>query len=120
MLKVIQQNDIPSEKRTGGIFKGGTVDIKTLIDRDVGAKETKMAIVTFSPGARTKFHVHDHEQILYILAGKGIVADEHTEHIAGPGQVFLIPSNENHWHGAAKDSSFSHLYIFNSATETTY
>jgi quercetin dioxygenase-like cupin family protein len=104
----------------GGIFKGGTVDIKTLIDGDVGAKETQMAIVTFSPGARTKFHVHDHEQILYILAGKGIVADKHTEHKAGPGQTFLIPSNENHWHGAAKDSSFSHIYIFNSATETTY
>ena len=46
--------------------------------------------------ARTKMHVHNHEQTLYILSGKGIVANEQEEHIATPGTIFLIPSGEKH------------------------
>jgi quercetin dioxygenase-like cupin family protein len=65
-------------------------------------------------------HVHTHEQILYVLSGKGIVATEGEEHVALPGTIFLIPAGEKHWHGATQESSFSHLYIYNSETETTY
>ena len=91
-----------------------------LIYSSTGAHETKVAIVTFPPGARTKMHVHDHEQILYILSGKGIVANEQEDHIAIPGAIFLVPAGEKHWHGATQESSFSHLYVLNSETETSY
>ena len=120
MLKAVKLNQAPSEDNVGGIFEGGTVNIKTLIDKQLGAEEIKAAIVTFSPGARTKMHVHDHEQILYILSGKGIVADEHEEQVAMPGMIFFIPAGEKHWHGATQENSFSHLYIYNLKTETTY
>ena len=120
MLKVIEVDGIPSQDMVGGIFEGGRVNTKTLIDKHAGAQETKVAIVTFSPGARTKMHVHSHEQILYILSGKGIVANEQGEHVAMPGTLFLVPAGEKHWHGATRESSFSHLYIFNSETETSY
>jgi quercetin dioxygenase-like cupin family protein len=70
MLKAIKVDETPSENAVGGIFEGGTVKTKTLVDKDVGAEETKVAIVTFPPGARTKMHVHNHEQILYILRAK--------------------------------------------------
>jgi len=120
MLKVIEVNGVPSEDMVGGIFEGGRVNTKTLIDKHAGAQETKVAIVTFSPGARTKMHIHSHEQILYILSGKGIVANEQEEHVATPGTLFLVPAGEKHWHGATQESSFSHLYIFNSETETSY
>jgi len=119
-LKVIEVNKIPSEGIVGGIFVGGTVDVRTLIDNRSGAKDMKAAIVSFPPGARTKLHTHSHEQILYILSGKGIVANEQEEHIATPGQIFLVPAGEKHWHGAGKESNFSHLYIYNSQTKTTY
>ena len=120
MLKVIEVDKTASEDAVGGVFEGGKVKTKTLMDKHVGAKETKVAIVTFRPGARTKIHVHNHEQILYILSGKGIVANEQEEHVATPGTIFLIPAGEKHWHGATQESSFSHLYIFNSGTETSY
>ena len=120
MLKVIDVDRTPSEDTVGGIFEGGTVSTKTLIDKHVGARETRVAVVTFSPGARTKMHLHSHDQILYILSGKGIVANEQEEHIARPGTIFLIPAGEKHWHGATQESSFSHLYIFNLETETSY
>jgi quercetin dioxygenase-like cupin family protein len=120
MLKAIKLNEAPSEDTVGGIFECGTVNVKTLIDKQLGAEEIKAAIVTFSPGARTKLHVHDHEQVLYILSGKGIVANEHEELMAMPGMIFFIPAGEKHWHGATPESSFSHLYVYNSKTETTY
>jgi len=120
MLKAIKLDEAPSEDAVGGIFEGGTIKMKTLIDEHVGAEEIKAAIVTFPLGARTKVHVHDHEQVLYILSGKGIVANEHEEHVAVPGMIFLIPAGEKHWHGATPGSSFSHMYIYNSRTETTY
>jgi len=119
-LKMVKLNEASSEDSVGGIFEGGGVNQKTLIDTQLGAEETKAAIVTFSPGARTKMHVHDHEQVLYILSGKGIVANEHEEHVAVPGMIFLVQAGEKHWHGATPDSSFSHLYVYNSRTKTTY
>ena len=120
MLKAIKLSEAPSEETVGGIFEGGTVNMKTLIDKQIGAEEIKAAIVTFPAGARTKMHIHDHEQVLYILSGKGIVADEHEEQVAMPGMIFFIPAGEKHWHGATPENSFSHLYIYNLKTETTY
>lgn len=119
VLRMIEIEKVKAEERTGGIFEGGTVTIKTLIDKAAGSKDFRAAIVTFSPGARNKMHTHDHEQILYILSGKGIVATEQEEVIATPGTVFLIPAGERHWHGATKESSFSHLFITNAATRTS-
>jgi quercetin dioxygenase-like cupin family protein len=119
-LKAVKLNEAPSEDTEGGIFEGGKVNVKTLIDQQLGAEEVKSAIVTFSAGARTKMHIHDHEQILYILSGKGIVANEHGEQIATPGMIFFIPAGEKHWHGATPDGPFSHLYVYNSKTETSY
>ena len=111
MLKVIDVDEAPSEDAVGGIFLGGTVSIKTLIDKNFGADQTKVAIVTFPPGARTKMHVHTHEQILYILSGKGIVATELEEHVAMPGTIFLIPAGEKHWHGATPTTAMTHIAI---------
>jgi quercetin dioxygenase-like cupin family protein len=119
-LKAIKLNEACSEDTEGGIFEGGKVNVKMLIDGELGAEEIKSAIVTFSPGARTKMHIHDHEQILYILSGKGIVANEHEEHIATQGMMFFIPAGEKHWHGATSEGPFSHLYVYNSKTETSY
>lgn len=119
-LKALYVDETPYEDRIGGVFEGGAVNMKTLIDKHVGAEETTVAIVTFPPGVGTKAHVHNHEQILYILSAKGIVANEREEHIATPGTIFLIPTGEKHWHGATQESSFSHLYIPSSETETSY
>jgi quercetin dioxygenase-like cupin family protein len=73
---------------------------------DIGIGE-----VTFAPGARNVFHTHSAGQILYITAGRGIVATEKEEVTVTPGMVVYIPAGEKHWHGATKNSSFSHLSI---------
>jgi quercetin dioxygenase-like cupin family protein len=60
---------------------------------------------------RNKFHSHSDEQILIITSGKGIIATETEQKDITEGDIVIIPANEKHWHGATKDSEFSHIYI---------
>jgi quercetin dioxygenase-like cupin family protein len=40
------------------------------------SKEFNCNVVNFGKGVRNKFHSHDHEQILIVTAGEGIIATE--------------------------------------------
>ena len=111
-LKVVKIEDLKIEERVGGIFESPSpVKAKVLIDEATGADDLRIAIITFPPGGRTKVHIHTKEQVLYILSGKGIIANESEEHTVTPGYVAFIPPGEKHWHGAVEDESFSHISI---------
>jgi len=109
-MKIMRIADIPEVPRSGGIFTG-TVGIKTLVGEEVGAKDLSVSIVSFPKGVRNTFHTHTYDQCLYILSGKGIIADEREEVTVTEGMVAFIPAGERHWHGATKDSAFSHISI---------
>lgn len=75
-----------------------------------------MANVTFEPGCRNNWHIHHAEkgggQILICTAGEGWYQEEGKEAVSlVPGTVIVIPANVKHWHGAKKDSWFSHIAI---------
>ena len=52
--------------------------------------------------------------------GRGIVLIEDEEHVLEPGDIVHIPAGEVHWHGAAEDSDFEHLYVVPRESKTTY
>ena len=70
------------------------------------------AYVTFEPGARTYWHTHPLGQTLIVTSGVGL-----TQQWGGPiqvirqGDVVLCPPNIKHWHGAAANTSMTHLAI---------
>lgn len=75
-----------------------------------------LANVTFEPGCRNNWHIHHAKsgggQILLCTAGYGWYQEEGKEAISlEPGKVIVIPANVKHWHGAKKDSWFSHISI---------
>ena len=75
-----------------------------------------MANVTFEPGCRNNWHIHHATkgggQILIVTAGSGWYQEEGKSAIfLKPGMVITIPANVKHWHGAKKDSWFSHISI---------
>lgn len=75
-----------------------------------------VANVTFEPGCRNNWHIHKAEkgggQILLCTAGKGWYQEWNKPARAlRPGDVVHIPAGVKHWHGAAKDSWFSHLAV---------
>lgn len=70
--------------------------------------------VTFEPKCRNNWHVHHAEkgggQLLVAVGGRGYYQEWGKEPVElHPGDVVHIPANVKHWHGAAKDSWFSHL-----------
>ena len=68
--------------------------------------------VTFSPGARSNWHTHPIVQVLVVTAGVGRVQQWGGEvQEIRPGDVVRIPAGMKHWHGAAPDSSMTHLAI---------
>ena len=75
-----------------------------------------LANVTFEPGCRNNWHIHHASknggQILICTAGYGWYQEEGKEAVSlEPGRVIVIPANVKHWHGAKKDSWFSHIAI---------
>lgn len=72
--------------------------------------------VTFEPGCRNNWHIHHAAsgggQILLCIAGRGYYQEwGKTARELHPGDVVNIPAGVKHWHGAAKDSWFSHLAV---------
>ncbi len=75
-----------------------------------------VANVTFEPGCRNNWHIHHAEkgggQILLATDGEGWYQEEgKPAQKLTPGSVVEIPAGVKHWHGAAKDSQFTHIAI---------
>lgn len=82
----------------------------------VSAAQVGVFNVTFEPGCRNNWHIHTAKsgggQILICLAGKGFYQEEgRPVRSLRPGDVVNIPAGVKHWHGAARDSWFSHLAV---------
>lgn len=75
-----------------------------------------LANVTFEPGCRNNWHIHKSSQgggqLLICTAGSGWYQEYGKDAISlNPGSVITIPANVKHWHGAKKDSWFSHIAV---------
>ncbi len=72
-----------------------------------------LANVSFEPGCRNHWHVHnDGGQILICTLGQGWYQEEGKEaRFLKAGDIVFIAPGVNHWHGASNDSWFSHIAI---------
>ena len=75
-----------------------------------------LANVTFEPGCRNNWHIHHAQkggdQILICTAGEGWYQEENKSPVSlTAGTVVTIPAEVKHWHGAKKDSWFSHIAV---------
>lgn len=75
-----------------------------------------IANVTFEPACRNNWHIHHADQgggqILLCTKGRGwYQAWGQKAQILHPGDTVVIPAGIKHWHGAAKDSWFTHLAV---------
>jgi len=69
--------------------------------------------VTFEPGCRNNWHIHHAGyQMLLVTGGEGWYQEEGkaAQHLV-PGDVIVTKDGIKHWHGATKDSWFSHVAI---------
>ncbi|MGI6009584.1 MAG: cupin domain-containing protein [Methanomethylophilus sp.] len=91
-----------------GKYFDGQSYLKSFVTSPLG-----VANVTFEPGCRNHWHIHHKGgQILICVAGRGwYQAWGEKPQELHPGDVVNIPPEVKHWHGAAKDSWFSHIAI---------
>jgi quercetin dioxygenase-like cupin family protein len=89
----------------------GEVHAHGLVD-DKMTEQTRLLLVKFSPGGRTRWHTHTFEQALIIVDGKGIVASESQgERVVEQGDVVVFGKEEKHWHGATNSTGMSHIAV---------
>jgi quercetin dioxygenase-like cupin family protein len=69
-----------------------------------------VALVRFTPGARTNWHSHAVGQTLHVADGVGLVGMRDGSVVrVRPGDTVVCPPGEEHWHGAAADTFMSHF-----------
>ncbi len=107
-MDIINLNEVPRKAFSKSIFTAPDVTLQELLPK---SNEFKINNVNFGKGVRNKLHYHSTEQILIVTEGVGIVATEHQEYLVKVGDIIRIPAKLKHWHGAIKDSTFSHIYI---------
>ena len=115
-MKVVKTSQVEKESFHSPLFTGPDVTRQVLLPE---SSEYDISNVSFGKGVRNKFHAHDAEQILIVTAGRGIIATEEAQKEITEGDVVLIPAGEKHWHGAAEDSEFSHIYFFRKGCQLT-
>lgn len=86
--------------------------------------EVFLANVTFEPGCRNNWHIHHASkgggQLLICTAGEGWYQEENKPAMSlTAGMVITIPAEVKHWHGAKKDSWFSHIAVEVPGEETS-
>jgi quercetin dioxygenase-like cupin family protein len=109
MMRIIRTSvdHLPSEVR-GATFTGLVHAVPILPATD----GVMINAVTFTPGARTYWHSHEHGQILSVVLGSGwVCAEGQTPQRLGPGDVVWAAPGEVHWHGAATDSLLAHQAV---------
>lgn len=83
-----------------------------------------LANVTFEPGCRNNWHIHHAKdgggQILICTCGEGWYQEVgKPAQKLSEGSVVVIPPNVKHWHGASKNSWFSHIAFEVPGSETS-
>jgi 4-carboxymuconolactone decarboxylase len=110
LIRITRSSTQPPQPAPADHFTG-SVRVDTSFQANAPARMSG-ARVAFEPGARTAWHTHPLGQILIVTTGTGRVqrwgdpVDEIRQ-----GDVVWIPPGQKHWHGAAPNSSMTHIAI---------
>src|SRR5262245_59453370 len=116
-MKIIQPSAVPAEPATSPLFTG-EVSRQPILTPEM-SQNFNLGIVNFPAGVRNKMHTHSSDQVLFVTAGKGIIATETEEQEITVGDIVHITADEKHWHGATPDSAFSHIALTAKGSTTT-
>jgi quercetin dioxygenase-like cupin family protein len=106
-MKVVRKDE--AEARRGETFTGDVTLAGMLHAQQEGG--VSFTIVRFEDGARTHWHTHPGEQVLYILDGEGRVGNGEEEVQVSAGDLVHTGPGERHWHGAMPGKSMTHISV---------
>jgi quercetin dioxygenase-like cupin family protein len=110
-MRVEREGSCPSAPASADNFTGGVW--RTDFVRPEGAGTLSGSRFTYLPGARSHWHVHDAEQALIVVTGRGLVdwrGSDGPQDLSEGDWVYVAPGVP-HWHGAQLDSVFAHVAV---------
>lgn len=109
-MKITRVGSQASTKGSADWFTG-SVRVDPLFPPD-GDRHSNGGVVTFEPGARTRWHAHPAGQTIIITQGFGWVQREGGPvEEARPGDAVFFEVGEKHWHGASAQVGMVHIAI---------
>ena len=121
VLSAVYERKYPMAEPINDVFPRGKVSTFNYFTGDVynqrlvAADSTTLcqaSNVTFTAGARTRWHVHTGTQVLLCTAGRGWYQEKgQPARELKAGDAVNIRPGVVHWHGAAYDSEFSHVSV---------
>ena len=109
-MEIFKVGSRPQKKASSDYFHGNVLQ-DPIIEAPEPAR-VRAIKVSFEPKARTAWHTHPLGQTLFVVSGVGLVGLRNkATQIINVGDSVWIPPDEEHWHGATKDSSMEHIAI---------
>ena len=109
-MQIIKSGSKPTRKVSSEYFTGNVWQ-DPIIEADEPARVRALK-VSFEPGARTAWHTHPLGQTLHVISGVGLVGlRNETPQLIKAGDTVWIPPGEEHWHGATRTNSMTHIAI---------
>jgi quercetin dioxygenase-like cupin family protein len=109
-MKIVRASDITSKATDPAKWTGQVWQANILTTTTDGLRSDRFV---YAPGYRSNWHIHEGEQALVILGGRGVIVWEglETAELLGPGDWVHVSPGTPHWHGAVPDDTFVHLAI---------
>lgn len=99
------------EKSTSNNNFNGGMWLKRFVS-PADSLDCTISLVTFEPGVRTNWHIHQGGQILMVVEGIGFYQEKgKPRQIIRKGDVIKCPRGVTHWHGASPEGEFAHLVV---------
>ena len=109
-MQVIHIASLPTTSEHNAHFTG-TVHLTPLLTALSPANTVAMS-VTFECCARSDWHSHPLGQLLVVTDGSGLIQQRgHRVRRITPGDVVWTPPNVEHWHGAGKMGTMTHVAV---------
>ena len=116
-MKIINLKKVVKQKLFKPLFTAAVTRQSPVNDKE--GSQLSIDYVHFPKGVRNKFHKHANDQVLIVLKGEGFVVTKKQKVKVKEGDVIWAPKGEEHWHGAAPDSDFSHISVTPAHTKLT-
>jgi quercetin dioxygenase-like cupin family protein len=106
-MRIVSHREIAPAEQRSKTFEGIVWAESVYADPGI-----TVANILFCPGGRTFWHSHQFGQLLFVLAGRGLVCARGEEPIRiEPGTYVWTEAGEQHWHGAEPGYYMSHIAI---------
>ena len=116
-MKIINIKDTKKQHLGKPLFTSEVTRQSPVTDNE--GSDLSIDYIHFPKGVRNKFHKHSNDQVLIVIKGRGVVATKDQKVKVKEGDVVWAKAREEHWHGAASNSEFSHISVTKSHTKLT-